>query len=136
EGQRIGANATLAAIDRALGRLHLVDGAAARAVSHLEAAIDRGGLAWGPDQRAETLFWLGTAYLSLGRAQQATACLEQAITVAQEASLPALLAGPAAEDGGYCGLGRGLGSGPGSSPGAAGPPRFRRPGLAVPPASF
>src|SRR5207248_1758958 len=109
EGQRIGANATLAAIDRALGRLHLVDGAAARAVSHLEAAIDRGGLAWGPDQRAETLFWLGTAYLSLGRAQQATACLEQAITVAQEANLPALLAGPAAEDGRLLRHGREIG---------------------------
>jgi len=109
EGQRIGANATLAAIDRALGRLHLVDGAAARAVSHLEAAIDRGGQAWGPDQRAETVFWLGTAYLNLGRAQQATACLEQAIAVAQEANLPALLASPAAEDGRLLRHGREIG---------------------------
>jgi DNA-binding SARP family transcriptional activator len=85
-------------VDRALGRLHLVDGAAARAVSHFEAALERGGQAWGPDQRAETLYWLGTAYLSLGRAQQASLYLEQAIAIAEEAGLPALLAGPAAED--------------------------------------
>ena len=99
EGQRIGASSTLASVDRAIGRLHLVDGAGARAVSHLEAAIERGNHAWGPDQRAQALFWLGTAYLSLGRAQQATACLEQAIAIAEELNLPALLAGPAAEDG-------------------------------------
>ncbi|MBV9581858.1 MAG: tetratricopeptide repeat protein, partial [Chloroflexi bacterium] len=62
ESQRIGSSATLASVDRALGRLHLVDGAGARAVRHLEAAVERGDQAWGPDQRAETQFWLGTAY--------------------------------------------------------------------------
>src|SRR5207248_2142172 len=77
EAQRIGSSATQASVDRALGRLHLIDGAGDRAVSHLEAALERGKDAWGPDQRAETLYWLGTAYLSLGRAQQATTHLEQ-----------------------------------------------------------
>ena len=109
EGQRIGANATLAAIDRALGRLHLVDGAGARAVSHLEAAIERGGPGWGPDQRAETLFWLANAYLNLGRVQQATDSLEQAIAITEQANLPALLAGPAAEDGRLLQHGRQIG---------------------------
>jgi tetratricopeptide (TPR) repeat protein len=109
EGQRIGASATLASVDRALGRLHLVDGAGARAVSHLEAAVERGDEAWGPDQRAETQFWLGTAYLNLGRAQQATACLERAIAIAEELDTPALLAGAAAEDGRLLRHGREIG---------------------------
>ena len=65
EGQRVGSNASLASVDRALGRLHLVDGAGARAVDHFEAALHRAGDGWGPDQRAETLYWLGTAYLDL-----------------------------------------------------------------------
>jgi hypothetical protein len=60
--------------------------------------LRRGGEAWGPDERAATLYWLGSAYLDLGRAQQASSYLEQAIAVAQAADLPALLAGPAAED--------------------------------------
>ena len=98
EAQRVGSNATLASVDRALGRLHLIDGAGARAVSHLEAALRRGQEGWGPDQRAETLYWIGAAYLKLGRAQQATACLEQAVALAQQADLPSLIAGPAAED--------------------------------------
>jgi LuxR family maltose regulon positive regulatory protein len=109
EAQRIGANATLASVDRALGRLHLVDGAGARAVSHLEAATQRGGEAWGPDQRAETLFWLGTAHLNLGHVQQASTCLEQAIAIAEELNMPALLAGPAAEDGRLLQHGRQIG---------------------------
>src|SRR5205823_14431914 len=99
----------LAAVDRALGRLHLVDGAGARAVRHLEAALERGGPGWAPDQRAETLFWLGTAHLNLARAQQATACLEQAINVVEEAKAPALLARPAAEDGRLLQHGREIG---------------------------
>jgi LuxR family maltose regulon positive regulatory protein len=99
EGQRAGSNAALAAVDRSLGRLHLHDGAAARAVHHLEAALERGGDAWGPDERAETLYWLGTAYLTLSRIQRAHTCLERAIALAEEAKLPTLLAGPAAEDG-------------------------------------
>jgi ATP/maltotriose-dependent transcriptional regulator MalT/DNA-binding SARP family transcriptional activator len=98
EGQRGGSTASQASVDRALGRLHLVDGDTDRAVQHLNAAMHRAANGWGPDQRAETLYWLGTAYLSQGHAQQASACLEQAVAVAEEANLPALLAGPAAED--------------------------------------
>ena len=98
ESQRVGSNTAVASVDRALGRLHLVDGAGERATDHLAAALERGGDGWGPDQRAETLYWLGTAYLHLGRAQRASSFLEQAIAVAEEANLPALLAGPAAED--------------------------------------
>jgi ATP/maltotriose-dependent transcriptional regulator MalT len=98
EAQRVGANAPMAGVDRALGRLHLLDGAGARAVSHLEAALERAGEAWGPDQRAETLYWLGTAHLNLGWAQQATACLEQAINLLEGEGEAGLLAGPAAED--------------------------------------
>jgi DNA-binding SARP family transcriptional activator/tetratricopeptide (TPR) repeat protein len=99
ESQRVGSSEALAAVDRSLGRLHLHDGAAARAVHHLEAALERGGDSWGPDERAETLYWLGTAYLTLSRVQRAHTCLERAIALAEEAKLPALVAGPAAEDG-------------------------------------
>jgi LuxR family maltose regulon positive regulatory protein len=109
EAQRIGASSTLASVDRALGRLHLVDGAGARAVSHLEAAMQRGGEGWGPDQLAETHFWLGTAYLNVGHAQQATTSLEHAIAIAEELDMPALLAGPAAEDGRLLQHGRQIG---------------------------
>ncbi len=99
EAQRLGANTTLAAVDRALGRLYLVEGAGERAITHFQSALDRGGDAWSPDQRAEALFWLGTGYLNLGRAQHATTYLERAIAIAEDLKLPALLAGPAAEDG-------------------------------------
>ena len=98
EAQRIGSSATQASVDRALGRMHLVDGAAARAVHHLEAALERVADTSGADQRTETLYWAGTAYLTLGRAQQATSYFEEAAAIAQQASLPALIAGPAAED--------------------------------------
>jgi LuxR family maltose regulon positive regulatory protein len=98
EAQKVGSNFTQASVDRALGRLHLVDGAVTRAVHHFDAALRRGGEGWGPDQRAETLYWLGTAYVELGRAQQATQYLEEAVTVTREANLPALIAGAAAED--------------------------------------
>jgi LuxR family transcriptional regulator, maltose regulon positive regulatory protein len=112
EGQRAGSNLALGSVDRALGRLHLLDGASARSVSHLEAALRRAGDSWGPDQRAETLYWLGTALLTLKRAQQASACLEQAVAVAEQARLPALLAGPAAEDPRLLQAGRQLGLSP------------------------
>jgi DNA-binding SARP family transcriptional activator len=112
ESQRVGSTSALASADRALGRLHLVDGAGERATEHLAAALQRGGDGWGPDQRAETLYWLGTAYLHLGRAQRATGHLEQAIAVAEEANLPALLAGPAAEDPRLLQHGRQLGLNP------------------------
>jgi LuxR family maltose regulon positive regulatory protein len=112
EGQRVGSSSALASVDRALGRLHLLDGAGTRAVSHLDSALRRAGDSWGPDQRAETLYWLGTAYLNLNRAQQATGCLEQAVKLAQQANLPALLAGPAAEDSRLLQSGRELGLDP------------------------
>lgn len=112
EGQRLGSNAIMAEVDRALGRLHLVDGAGARAVSHLEAALERAGNGWGADQRAPTLYWLGTAHLALGWAQQATAYLEQAIALIDECKLPGLLAGPSAEDGRLLQHGRQIGLNP------------------------
>jgi DNA-binding SARP family transcriptional activator/tetratricopeptide (TPR) repeat protein len=98
EAQRLASNTSLALVDRALGRLHLLDGAGERAVRHLESALDRAGDAWGSDQKVETLYWLGTAYLALGRAQQASAYLEQAVLLCDQANLPTLLARPAAED--------------------------------------
>ncbi|MGI9148277.1 MAG: hypothetical protein ACR2IK_17275 [Chloroflexota bacterium] len=98
EAQRVGSKPSLAAVDRALGRLHLVDGAGTRAVDYFESALRRAGDSWGPDQRVETLYWLGTAYLNLNRAQKGLRYLEQAVAIADQASLPALLAGPAAED--------------------------------------
>jgi LuxR family transcriptional regulator, maltose regulon positive regulatory protein len=112
EGQRIGANATLAAIDRALGRLHLVDGAASRAIDHLQAALERAGENWGADQQAEALYWLGTAYLSLGRMEQASEQLELALALTSRANRPALLAAPAAEDQRLLQHGRRLGMNP------------------------
>jgi DNA-binding SARP family transcriptional activator len=98
EAQRLASNVALALVDRGLGRLHLVDGAGERAVRHLESAVDRAGDGWGSDQKVETLYWLGTAYLALGRAQQARAYLEQAAVLCDQANLPTLLARPAAED--------------------------------------
>jgi LuxR family maltose regulon positive regulatory protein len=112
EGQKLGSHAILAEVDRALGRLHLVEGAGTRAVSHLEAALERAGDGWGADQRAQTLYWLGTAYLNLGWAQQATSYLEQAIASLEESHLPALLASPAAEDGRLLQHGREVGLNP------------------------
>ena len=70
------------------------------------------GDSWGPDQRAETLYWLGTACLNLQRAQQALGYLEQAVAIAEQANLPALLAGPAAEDPRLLAAGRKLGLSP------------------------
>jgi len=112
EAQRVGSNPSLASVDRALGRLHLVDGAGSRAVDHFEAALRRAGDSWGADQRAETLYWLGTAYLNLTRTQQAVAYLEQAVAITEQADLPALLAGPAAEDPRLLQAGRKLGVSP------------------------
>jgi len=112
EAQRVGSNPSLASVDRALGRLHLVDGAGARAIDHLDAALRRAGDSWGPDQRAETLYWLGTACLNLHSAQQALGYLEQAVAIAEQANLSALLAGPAAEDPRLLAEGRKLGVSP------------------------
>ena len=98
EAQVAGSARILGIVDRAVGRLHLVDGAAARAASYLEEALDRGGGSWGPDDRAQTLYWLGTAYLSLHRGTQAVDYLEQAVNTVQQANIPAALARPVAED--------------------------------------
>ncbi len=98
EAQRLGADALLAATDRALGRMHLADGASERAVSHLEAAVRRGADAWSIDEQADGLYWLGSAYLQLKRPQPALRCLEQALEQIEQADRPSLLAGPAAED--------------------------------------
>jgi ATP/maltotriose-dependent transcriptional regulator MalT/DNA-binding SARP family transcriptional activator len=112
EGQKLGSNAIMALVDRGLGRLHLVDGAGARAVRHLEAALERAGDGWGADQRVQTLYWLGTAHLNMGWAQQATLYLGQAIDCLAQYKLPALLAGPAAEDGRLLQHGRQVGLNP------------------------
>src|SRR6266545_1461553 len=98
EALRLGADSALAATDRALGRLHLADGASERAVSHLEAAVRRGSEVWSTDEQADALYWLGSAYLQLKRPQPALRCLEQALEIIEEAGRPALLAGAAAED--------------------------------------
>jgi DNA-binding SARP family transcriptional activator len=98
EGQRLRSNTALAAVDRALGRLHLLDGAGERAVRYLESAMERARGAWGSDQQVETLYWLGTAYLALRRPQQGCTYLEQAAALCEQAGLPVLLARPAAED--------------------------------------
>src|SRR5204863_9609268 len=81
EGQRAGSNDVQATVDRALGRLHLVDEAGNRAVNHLDSALRRGGDGWGLDERAATLYWLGSAYSTHSRAQQASSHLEQATAV-------------------------------------------------------
>jgi tetratricopeptide (TPR) repeat protein len=98
DAQRLGSDAHIGSVSRALGRLHLVEGAGEHAISHLQEALRRGGDAWGPDEQVETLYWLGTAFLQLGRAQPAGSHLEDAIRVAERAGLPYLLVGPAAED--------------------------------------
>jgi LuxR family maltose regulon positive regulatory protein len=98
EAQRQGSDAELALIDRALGRLHLAEGAGDRAVAHLEAGLQRGADVWGPDERIEALYWLGTAYLTLGRAQEATDLLERAIRDAELAAGLAPLVAAVAED--------------------------------------
>jgi len=98
EAQRLGSDAFLGTADRALGRLHLADGAGQRAVSHLEAALRRGAEVWSPDEQAETLYWLGTAYLHLERPQQARRCLEEALEIVERTNRPAMLAVPAAEN--------------------------------------
>jgi LuxR family maltose regulon positive regulatory protein len=98
EAQLLGSDAFLNMTDRALGRLHLADGAGQRAVSHLEAAVRRGADVGSPDEHAETLYWLGTAYLHLERPRQARRCLEEALEIVEQNNRPAMLAVPAAED--------------------------------------
>jgi LuxR family maltose regulon positive regulatory protein len=98
EAQIVGSRAVLAVVDRALGRLHLADGATDPAITYFEKALNGAGDAWGADDRAETLYWLGTAHLQVNQAQKALACLDKALELAMAAPLPAMLAGPAAED--------------------------------------
>jgi len=98
EAQRLGSDPQIASVSRALGRLHLVEGSGEHAISHLQEALRKGGDAWGPDERVETLYWLGTAFLKLGRAQPASNQLEEAVGLAERSGLPYMLVGPAAED--------------------------------------
>jgi len=98
EAQRLGSDSFVASAHRALGRLHLADGAGGRALSHLEAALQRGGEQWSPDERAETLYWLGTTYIHLDRPLLARQALEQALQIIDEAHRPAMLQVPAGED--------------------------------------
>jgi DNA-binding SARP family transcriptional activator len=112
EAQRLGSDSHIALVSRALGRLHLVEGAGEQAIGHLQEALRKGSDAWGPDDKVETHYWLGTAYLQLGRAQPATGQLEEAILVAEQAGLPYLLVGPAAEDPRLLRHGRAMGISP------------------------
>jgi LuxR family transcriptional regulator, maltose regulon positive regulatory protein len=98
EAQRLGSDAELALVDLALGRLHLAEGAGQWAVSHCEAAVQRASGIWGALERVAALYWLGTAYLVLGRAQQATEMLEKAIRESEASAGLAPLVGPVAED--------------------------------------
>jgi ATP/maltotriose-dependent transcriptional regulator MalT/DNA-binding SARP family transcriptional activator len=98
QGQRLGSGFQLAGVERALGRLHLAEGAGQRAVHHLEAALERGDAALGPAERLVVLYWLGTAYLTLGRGARAEEALKEALTLTEDAGGATALAGPAAED--------------------------------------
>jgi ATP/maltotriose-dependent transcriptional regulator MalT/DNA-binding SARP family transcriptional activator len=99
EGQQLGTNVELPAVERALGRLHLVEGASQLALRHFEAALRVARDEWEPDERAVTLYWLGTAHLAVGDAHQAEGALREALTVARDSVGLPILAGPAAEDG-------------------------------------
>jgi LuxR family maltose regulon positive regulatory protein len=98
EAQQLGSDAYLASADRALGRLHLAEGAGQQAVTRLEAAVRRGAGLWSPDEQAETLYWLGTAYIHLERPLQARQYLEEALRIVDAADRPTMLSVPAAED--------------------------------------
>ncbi|HYY88402.1 MAG TPA: hypothetical protein VFA49_06390 [Chloroflexota bacterium] len=98
EGQQLGTSVELPLIERALGRLHLAEGAERRALRHFEAALDAASCDWEPDERAVTLYWLGTANLVLGNAFEAEAALREAIDVATCSVGLSILANPGAED--------------------------------------
>jgi LuxR family transcriptional regulator, maltose regulon positive regulatory protein len=98
EAQRLGSDAELALVDLALGRLHLAEGAGERAVSHCDAALQRGSAVWGAQEQVVAHYWLGTAYLALGRAERATEILEQALRLSEAAPGVAPLVAPVAED--------------------------------------
>jgi LuxR family maltose regulon positive regulatory protein len=112
ESQRVGSNGVLALVDRAKGRMHLVEGGVAEAVDYFQASLRRAGDAWPPDERAATLYWLGTAYLAFGRAHEAGSSLEQSIALVDQNGYPTYLASPAAEDGNLLKYGRDLGLNP------------------------
>jgi LuxR family transcriptional regulator, maltose regulon positive regulatory protein len=98
ESQILGGDIEQAGIERALGRLYLAEGAGQRAVSHLEAALQRGGSALGPVDRLVLYYWLGTAHLSMGRPALAETALNEVVELARQAGGAPVLAKPAAED--------------------------------------
>jgi LuxR family transcriptional regulator, maltose regulon positive regulatory protein len=99
EAQRLNGDFEGAGIELALGRLHLAEGAGQRAVNHFEAALRQGADAWGPHERLEVLYWLGTAHLAMGRASLAENALREVAELARQTGGAAALARPAAEDG-------------------------------------
>jgi ATP/maltotriose-dependent transcriptional regulator MalT/DNA-binding SARP family transcriptional activator len=98
EGQRLGSSFQLAGVERALGRLHLAEGAVQRAAGHLEAALERSAGVWGPFERLGAQYWLGTAYLLAGEVRRVEATLGEVINLAEQAGGADALASVAAED--------------------------------------
>ncbi|MDQ6674010.1 MAG: tetratricopeptide repeat protein, partial [Chloroflexota bacterium] len=98
EAKQLGSTLELAALDRALGRLHLAEGRPQQALVCFDSALQRGGTTWGPDERVTTLYWLGIAYLRLGLTWQAQETLRQALAILDQVGGPSALALPAAED--------------------------------------
>jgi LuxR family transcriptional regulator, maltose regulon positive regulatory protein len=98
EVRPLGDTLELAALERALGRLHLAEGRPQQALSCFDAALQRGGTTWGPDERVTCLYWLGTAYLNLGLAWQAQEAMRQALELLDQVGSAAPLAMAAAED--------------------------------------
>lgn len=98
DAQTLGAAIELAACERAIGRLALVDGDAHGALLHFQAALERAGAAWSPGERAATHYWTGTAELVAGRSAAAEATLSRALEVAEAPGVMAALGSAAAED--------------------------------------
>lgn len=98
EGQRLGAEFEQAGIELALGRLHLAEGLGERAVRHLETALRQGAHAWGPSERLDACYWLGTAHLTNGSARLAETALHQALELARQTGGASALARSAAQD--------------------------------------
>ena len=67
-------------------------------MSCFDAALQRGGTTWGPDERVTCLYWLGAAYLNLGLAWQAQEAMRQALELLDQVGSAAPLAMAAAED--------------------------------------
>jgi DNA-binding SARP family transcriptional activator len=88
----------VASVERALGRLHLYEGGGTRAVQFFEAALQRAADTWDAHERAQTLYWLGTAHLHLRQMQTAGARLGEAVDIVERTGLASILGWPAAED--------------------------------------